>query len=455
MKRIAIAGVGFSGAAAAYALLRRHTAPFELLLIEPEPVPGAGLAYGRARPGDLLNVAADRLSIDADAPGDFASWLAGQGDRPYLEALARAPEAAYFAPRRQFARYSGGRLNEALAVRPDVVARRIPRPLTAVEARRAGGYRLTLADTEIADCAVLIVATGYGMPAEVGRYGRTAFAPPRGLNPVALGNVIIIGSGLSMVDTLLDLRARGFDKPALVISRHGLLPRAHAAERRRWRSDEPLIPPVGARQGLRLVRRLCREAAVESADWRAVIDRFRPQTQDIWAGWNEAEQRRFLRHIRPYWDVFRHRLPPSSAAAIQAELAAGTLCIRAGRVLDMAVGERSPASGARHRTLAVAWRGQTRVEALEADLVVDCTGHFPSLRAAPVAALLAAGLAEVDVHGWGLRVARDGAVLSGDRERDDLYAVGPLGLGSWFELIAVPEIIVQAAEMAGRLAGRA
>ncbi len=182
--------------------------------------------------------------------------------------------------------------------------------------------------------------------------GATAFAPDRGLNPAALGNVIIVGSGLSMVDTLLDLRARGFGGSALEISRHGLYPKAHAAERRPWRMDEPPAPPAGAREGLPLVRRLLREAAAEGADWRAVIDRFRPVTQEIWAGWSEREQPRFLRHLRPYWDVHRHRLPPNTAATLQAELAAGTLQIQAGRVLDMAVGERDTASGARHRILA-------------------------------------------------------------------------------------------------------
>ncbi len=98
MNRIAIAGVGFSGAATAFALLRRCTAPFELFLIEPEVELGAGLAYGRARAGDLLNVAAGRLSIDVGAPGDFAVWLERQRDQPVYRGRQTEPEGDVFCP---------------------------------------------------------------------------------------------------------------------------------------------------------------------------------------------------------------------------------------------------------------------------------------------------------------------------------------------------------------------
>src|SRR3546814_5960320 len=62
-----------------------------------------------------------------------------------------------------------------------------------------------------------------------------------------------------------------------------------------------------------------------------VIDALRPVTQSLWQGLPVAEKRRFLRHLRSWWDVHRHRMAPEVAAVVQNAMDRGQLVVRAGR----------------------------------------------------------------------------------------------------------------------------
>src|SRR3546814_16650837 len=116
------------------------------------------------------------------------------------------------------------------------------------------------------------------------------------------------------------------------MSRRGLRPHRHL-EGLSWPK------PVLARPAPDLSA-LVRWARTEAAqrDWRLVIDSLRPVTQMMWASADREKRARFLRHLRPYWDVHRHRLAPAVAARIDALIASGRLRFRAGKILHASAG---------------------------------------------------------------------------------------------------------------------
>jgi uncharacterized NAD(P)/FAD-binding protein YdhS len=90
-KHVVVIGAGFSGVAAAAALVSRKNAP-RVTLIERDKF-GGGLAYGTKDPAHLLNVRASNMSAYADKPHDFAHWLEAK-TRAGRQHSHRAPATA-------------------------------------------------------------------------------------------------------------------------------------------------------------------------------------------------------------------------------------------------------------------------------------------------------------------------------------------------------------------------
>jgi uncharacterized NAD(P)/FAD-binding protein YdhS len=444
---LAIVGAGFSGTMAAVHLRRALPAHFTIGLFERSGRFARGPAYAATEAPHLLNVRAKNMSALPDAPDDFDQWLEAQG---VPAEVVRTP-AGNFATRRAYGRYlrqllyremvgSGGRLRLASA---DVVS------ITPVP----GGYRLGFANGGGIDAAGVVLAIG-NLHAPEPQDGVVYQNPWTDRATEALRpdeTVLIVGTGLSMIDLTLDIRARGFMGPIVALSRRGLVPHRHEPVATAW-SSLPLSLALteGERHSLlKLLRRIRSEvaaAAEAGVDWRAVIDGLRPITATLWRSLPAVERARFLRHVRPFWDVHRHRIAPTAAAAFASLRESGELRIRRGRVRSVEV------------------RGET------ADVVIqDPRGGCETIRVqrvihavgprgvheteTPMSDLNARGLARIDAHGMGVEVTDalelvgvDGAVTPG------LWALGPAVRGAFWECTAVPDIRVQAATLARRVA---
>jgi uncharacterized NAD(P)/FAD-binding protein YdhS len=196
-------------------------------------------------------------------------------------------------------------------------------------------------------------------------------------------------------------------------------------------------------QRLRQVR-----LAARRNNWRAVFDGLRPQTQNWWAALSTDEQKRFLRHLRPWWDIHRHRMAPVIADRIEAALGNGSLTLLAGKFGDISAEEDGVS--VRYRP-----RGSDGEGVLLVDHVVNCSGpasDYSRVEQALIRGLLQDGVITPDPLGLGLAV--DGALRLIDRDgqtHQRLYAVGPLTRGRFWECTAVPEIRRQTEELAARL----
>lgn len=424
MSRVAVIGAGASGALQALHLKRGGA---EVALIERGPAPGRGVAYGTRRPEHLLNVPARRMSAFSDDPDHFTRWFE-----------ARAGGGAEdFAPRMLYGDYLQGLLAEAgiEALRGEAVD------------LAGGGVRL--ADGGAIETDFVVLAPGNFRP-----------ACPRGIDPAALGAawvedpwaggldgfgprdvVLLLGTGLTAVDVALTLDATGFRGRIVALSRRGLAPRAHGAREPMVAPGEDL--PASCVALLRRVR--ARSAAL---GWRSAVHELRSVTQTIWGAAGLEERRRFLRHLRPWWDVHRHKIAPAIGARIEAMQAEARLAIAAGKLVSV---ERVE-DGA---TVRFRMRGGEAVETLRVARIVNCTGPETDIARAGeplLGALLEAGRIRQDALGIGIEVdgscraiGRDGAAS------DTLSVIGPVTRGTFWESVAVPDIRTQAERVAGRL----
>lgn len=446
---IAVVGAGFSGTLLALHLLRACPPGTRITLIERNNRFGRGLAFATGNPSHLLNVPAGRMSAFHDRPGHFLDWL-----------RAEAPDAEHgplcFVPRQLFGVYVRSLLNEELG-RDDSALELVRGDVIGIDADRDGvGLALDRERFTAADRAVLAIGN---FPPEAPRVADPAFydgplyrpdpwAPDAltGLDPDA--PALLIGTGLTMVDTALSLLDQGHRGPIHALSRRGLLPRRHAPGGPAARAEARTLPP-GLGALLRLVRADAREAAAAGRPWQAVIDELRPYTVSLWQGMTDAERRRFLRHLRPWWDVHRHRLSAGVADRIDAARAGGQLAIHAGRVVSF-----TPAPGG----VEVAYRPRRacEIERLAAQRVVNCSGpncDYGRIAEPLIRTLLGRGLARPDALQLGLDVTPDCALRDAEgRASDRLFAVGPVTRGTFWEITSVPDIRRQCEALAAHLA---
>lgn len=416
-KRIAIIGAGFSGAVLAARLAEAGAAS---ALIDRTGTFGPGLAYSTPFEGHLLNVRANRMSAVEGRPDDFVDWL--------RDSAGWRADPEGFAPRRFYGEYLQHRLNAVRLAHPGLIEL-VTGEVQAVEAdgvRLADGRRIT------ADAVVL--ATGNPAPRTADGQSRRIIRDPWG--PGALekigseDDVIVVGSGLTMIDMALWLEANGRRGRIKVLSRRGLTPRAHGAH------HDAAIPPTEALLGGPASDRLgeARRLAADGS-WRGVMEGLRPVTARLWAEADAKMRGRWLRHLRPWWDVHRHRVAPEVQAAMDRLEAAGRLSIAAGRVGKI---------GADVDGVTVEWRPRdgSAQPSITGDWLIDCTGpgHDP-VRDPLTGPLLKSGRARLDPLGIGLDVADDGRVVGAEGRPDDrLFVLGPPARAAFWETTAVPDI---------------
>ncbi|MFH3481446.1 FAD/NAD(P)-binding protein [Xanthobacter variabilis] len=439
-----VVGGGFSGTL--FALLAVASRGLDVVLVERTREAGRGLAYGACDPIHLLNVPVARMELGLK-PG-FAQWLAASG-ADLAEALEEAGGdlASAYVPRTLFGAYLAERLEEAIAAH-DGRLRRVRGQVVRVGDRPMPFVQL--ADGRRIEGDHVVLATGNLPPKpprsrDHGVYDSPLFVPDpwcrADLNTVPSdAPVLLIGSGLTMVDVALRLAARGHRGPLWSVSRHGLLPHSHVAAGNP--GVEPFLDPAEAgdpARALRLVRAMVAQAAEKGVPWQKVMDAVRPSAAAVWSNWTRVAQARFLRHARTYWDIHRHRMAPRIARRLRGLVETGQLRVMAGRLSAL-----EPVPGGIAATLKLQRTGRTLT--LEVLRVINCTGprsDFSGLAVPPFDGLREAGHIVPDPLGLGISTRASAVLDRYGHPSDWLFAVGPLTRPSYWEVTAVPEIAVQ------------
>jgi uncharacterized NAD(P)/FAD-binding protein YdhS len=438
-----IIGGGASGVLLAHQLLRNPASDFRVTVIEKRPDIGRGLAYHTGNPEHVLNVRAANMSALPDDPEHFWRWLSAPGtDRPLC------PDPYCFVPRRIYGDYI------ASLIEPLMSGGRAGRDLTIVQgecaavSESATGVTATLADGTRHGADVAILATGHDTAISRLACHAPSWTPPSAAGVDRGAPVLILGTGLTMVDYVLSLLFDGHQGPIVAMSRRGLLSKAHLRVDP-MRIEEAEVPfGTSSARLLRWFRHRIDVHVAGGGDWRSVVDAIRPFTQRLWRELPLASKRRFLEHARAWWDVHRHRMAPLVDARLTQALAAGRLTLMAAKVTDI----EPNAGGAlvRYRR-----RGQSQIASMQVGTIVDCTGIVKDPRATTnpvVRSLFDQGLGRVDPLHIGIEIATDCAIVNRDGiPSRRLFAVGPLTRAAFWEIIAIPDIRNQCAELATQL----
>ncbi len=454
---IAVVGGGFAGSLLAIHLLRKAPTGTRVHLFDRSGRFGSGLAYGTEHAGHLLNAPAARMSAFQDRPRDFLNWLARRSG-PVLAGVVPTENA--FVPRHLYGAYLRDLLLDALCgAPPDTLVLRHEEVVALDDDGARIALHLASGDSLSMDVAVIAGGNFPAVPVLPGdaafRRSRRWRSDPwagdalRGLDPTA--PVLLLGTGLTMVDCTVSLLAQGHVGPIHALSPRGLLPLAHTAV------PATVPPPLAAlpatmRDLTRILRAQARDAAAAGKPWQTVVDALRPSLPALWQALPVTERERFLRHVRPLWDVHRHRMAPAVATQIDGALARGQLRVHAGRVTDCRLAEDAVTVQFRRR------RGSADIAELTVARIVNCCGMASNITrvADPLLqALLRQGVSRPDPLRLGLDVTPAGALRDRNGVASErLFAVGPLTRGVFWEVTAVPELRQHCEAVAGHAVSR-
>ena len=456
--RIAVIGGGAASAIQVGELLRRHRGPLSIDWYAGCAEPGRGVAYGTAHAHHLLNVRAAAMGLFAEDTNGFLN---------YLHARGMDVAGSDFVPRQYYGDYLQHAVQELIANAASNAQVHVHHESAlALDSNAHGDYTITdsLQIRRRTDAVVLALGVlapralpGVSKAAlESGRYIVNAWeSQPR----TSAKTIVVIGTGLTAIDTILTLSRRYSQARIIAISRHGHLPGVHP--------EKPSAPYTGAadllaalkdKSNLRDWLRELRTHTRHAPDWRAVIDAVRPITQAQWQRFDLFERRRFLRHLRTYWEIVRHRVPPAIAEQLAVLQASGQLTIQAARVVAVE-------AGGDQLRVKINPRGSNQPAVVNADLVFQGVGLDTDVRSGAhplLQHLLQHGHASADPLGLGLHTSDDGRLRRSDgSDWPNIWLLGPLLRGSVWECTAIPEIrsgairIAQAALRAEQLNHRA
>jgi uncharacterized NAD(P)/FAD-binding protein YdhS len=147
-----------------------------------------------------------------------------------------------------------------------------------------------------------------------------------------------------------------------------------------------------------------------------------------------------------HWSIHRHRLAPAMADRFEEALNRNARILK-GRLTGLAP------TGSASLSATITHRGKT--SSLRIDRVINCTGpnsdptksYYPLIQNVIVSGHARSGAANL-----GLDVDEKNRVLDASGAiQHDLFAMGALTRGRWWEITAIPEISRQATELAGHL----
>jgi uncharacterized NAD(P)/FAD-binding protein YdhS len=451
---VAIVGGGFCGVLSAVRLLELGGDCIKkIVLIEKQARVGRGVAYGTSDDSHLLNVSAGQMSAFAEDPQHFLRF-ANEADATI--------SSGDFVPRKLYGQYIESILDTAVrnaATSMEFV--RLTDCAIDIQTARDGRVAVMVANGDVIAADQVIIASGnlssrnpfgqrHGNTLHAGRYINNPWAT-HALDRIDFAQpVLLLGAGLTAVDMTCSLTRQGFTNTIYMISRHGLKAAAHAACNNVLPApDKQFLSSLRSmRSGLRALREQVKHAAQQGHDWREVLACLRQHTPTIWQELPHDERRRFLRHLQRYWDIHRHRLPPSVAQLIERLTVSGQLQQYAGRVAALT------ASGD-HFHIDIELRHSQSTLTLRAGRIVNCMGMCTNLDRIDdslIANLHRRGLCTADDLSLGIACDDHYALIDAKGQPStNIFYVGPYLRAQFWEATAVPELRVHVTNLVRKL----
>lgn len=445
---IAIIGGGASGTITAIQLLRKLTVDAKVYLIEKKPeVVYRGAAYSSQLNYEPLNVPAGKMSLYNHLPDDFFQWILV--NKPEEKGITRDS----FVSRRWFGDYMTHTIRQSAQKSKCAELEVITSEARDIAPAGGGSYNLLLADGRMVSTDYLVFATGNETPADVLSREEVAALGDGYVSNPWVGNtlervkpsddVMIIGTGLTMVDHVVSLAKLGHKGNVYCLSRNGYLPLEHT-----FIQDTVVAITDDVKDIHRLVKEIkhkVAEASSKKIRWQNVMDALRPRTSRIWRNLDVASKKYFLKRLKPFWEIHRHRMPAASANAIKEMAGAGQLHLLSGSIIST---ERNGEN--------IVFRyyskksGETK--SVTVNFVINCTGPLSDYQKCDnllIKNLLNKGWMQQDELKLGVRTGMRGEIMRDNGVvLQNAYAIGPLRKAMEWESTAVREIRTHAEQVA-------
>lgn len=452
---IAIIGGGISGVLSLIQLEKQSSQELSVSIFNKELPLFRGRAYQTYSERHRLNVAARNMSVYPDRPGHFSDWVKKQAGYSSIE--KNHIDFSYL-PRNLYGKY----LDEIYEnffkqKRQDFKTEILDKEVVSLK-KENGIFRIGCRDGSFCHSKKVILASGNQLPRDPlpGSHpfisSSLYFANPWTEKCVSelSGNepVLIIGTGLTMVDVVLGLTEKNFSGKIMAISPKGFHILPHRPYHPYTGILEEIKKPYILSDLFILFRKHVKLARMQNKYGETVVDAIRPVTQEIWQQLSLRERKSFMSHVRHLWGVARHRLPADIFETIHQLISEGRLKIIAGRIQD--IREENGLA-----TVNVRLRGESENSKYEVQRVINCTGpeadpeRFDS---ALFRQLLQEGMIAVDEMRLGVRADSFYNAISAAGSADpDFFVMGSLLRGTLWETTAVPELRVQAEVIAKRI----
>jgi uncharacterized NAD(P)/FAD-binding protein YdhS len=455
MKKIGIIGGGFAGTMTAIQLIEKASAPCEIIVINKTETFNKGIAYHPYSNKHLLNVIAQKMSAFPDKPTHFLDWVMSL---KFFKEKDPKLVANSFLPRQLYGDYLQDVWEAAINLAATKQLKLTVIEGFAVDLEVSEKTVSILLENEVKlDVRYCVIATGNHNPRNPTIKNMEFYKSPNYFqNPWVLESVtntkenlpvLIIGNGLTMVDTVFGLLENGFKGEIYSISPNGLniLPHSENVLVYSMLVDE-LDADLSLYELLKLVNKHIKLAKNFGISAEPIIDSLRPLTQKIWKALSEKEKALFMSRLRHLWGMARHRIPLSSHDKIQQLRMQGELHINSGKIIDFIENNdfiHVEYFDKKLRTL----------KTLKVSRIINCTGPESDLMQLETSFLkncLLNGVLVQDTLKLGIKTDATTLQLinSEGKNHSNLFTLGSNLKGELWESTAVNELRVQAEKLA-------
>jgi uncharacterized NAD(P)/FAD-binding protein YdhS len=432
------------------ALLHRLSAqPIEIILCDKSGRFGAGPAYSTPFSYHLLNVRAQDMSAFEDIPTHFTDWL-NANPETHKHFDTKMPIAVQFAPRclyHDYLQYLLNTLKSDKSGKLKIIFETVE--VTDVETT-SDHVEIVFRDQRRIKVDKVVLAIGNNPPSR--------FPFPVDADIQCIHNpwdyqavnhipkqdpVLIVGTGLSMIDAVLSLYHQQHQGMIYAVSRHGLLPLPHADISPLYPLDKAVLATglPGLTKQLRLT---CKTHMATDGDWRSVVNALRLHIPHIWENFNVKDKKRFLRHLLPYWNIHRHRVHTTIMDLLSHLINQQQFKVLSGRVVE-----------AKQGAAKIKLRHQHQATEVPARWLINCMGpaQYMGPEQQPLLnTLIKRQLVTIDTLGLGFVIDSSCALKDASGKASNIcYAAGAPTKGALWEIGAVPEIRRQIFDLAGHL----
>lgn len=438
---LAIIGGGAAGSILLLHLLENIKHPFSVVIFQKGHERAKGVAYSTQDPGHLLNVRAGRMSAYADKPDHFIEWLREQGEYP--EILKGETEKDAFIPRYLYGKYLQATLEGALANKPEYFSV-VWKNSFATALTDGDVYTIISDENETVKATDISICTGIEAPATLPGLSQLPPDARIHVNPWLeklpeidqKKDVLLIGTGLTMVDNALSLLNSGFSGTINALSKHGHLPMSHPANKPSVKTDPSLRLPGDLATLFNVIKNRIKTHPDPQGWEEPVLEDIRPYSQELWYNFSREEKQRFLRHLQHHWSKLRHRIPYSIHLQLQKAIQDGRLRLLNGKVKHVTIFKS-------HLKVSIISRYSQSSE-IDVQRIFNCVGPVLDVSQSTnpfIKDLASKGILRNSASKLGPDATIDGQIIgSNGMVNDRITLLGPLMRGVVWEAVAVPEI---------------